>query len=490
MAEVVLSESIDYEARVAKGLVLGPLAMRCFLRSQYNPETQQDIYFDIATGQLVIGPASLQAHYEEGGTDKELRVLHDLLISPEFSADGYKFDPFLYGKWDDSDFDRGAYFLVDQADYIEAGHQYKINKHLMDRGNSLGIFPSSNQVDKRFGNRTNFFARLGIPEVKTVYLDLDRVAAYEYLINCRESQGAPLTKAMLNSIASADPLTPGYEALTDRIAPGGLAQFEKDFGYWPTHPTYQDCVDWGINFMIANQGALPTKQELEIFASVHRGPSNMFLRKFFDGKLTVLHSEINQSYEAEKQKRDGINAELLHTIRSGNTIRILFGKNYSDQQAICSYARYTLLNSLLPRLSEDKRIILSGPRVNDARFILGAQNKGATITADTLSKQAEALGLYKEIWRAPGYIEKHNVESTVKDKLDKTRGELSYDEEEKFERYIENSALFLHANPHLLADRLYWKPSNWRFMIKKKLIGPLAEVRQLSDNMALFGEIT
>ncbi len=117
MQEILIDE-FEHVRLVAKGLVLGPLAMREFLRSEataYENGEDQDVMFDRITGRLVWGEQGIQSHLDEGRDYKELVLIEDILAYPEIVPDGYRHDPGLYREWSEEDFVLGGKWLIRKA---------------------------------------------------------------------------------------------------------------------------------------------------------------------------------------------------------------------------------------------------------------------------------------------------------------------------------------------------------------------------------------
>src|SRR5207253_2481326 len=81
-----------------------PHAMLAHLRSSseelrtrtYDPN--ENVFFDMITGRVVIGEKGLSAHLEQGGRLEELRSLR-FLLEEDFKIEGYSFHPSLYSEW-------------------------------------------------------------------------------------------------------------------------------------------------------------------------------------------------------------------------------------------------------------------------------------------------------------------------------------------------------------------------------------------------------
>jgi hypothetical protein len=457
--------------------------------SQECPEDQSvspEFYYDISSGKLLVGRAAYEVHIESGGHPADVSSLGDFLmgdaevIKPVREWRGNNVHA---NEWTKEECLIAGHWLINALQRQEYGKKYKLNYKLIEKAARMGIFPGTHRLERRFGNVSQFYRDLGSAELKASFNHILPSDAKEYLIDCCDELGSVPTRNELNQAAAIDKNLPSYEVLFERL-PGGKNKFAREYGYWTPHEySLTDCIDWGLDFMLANSGSFPTKDEMDsIYSTQNTGPSSAGIKKYF-GSHRVYKAALAVAFDTELELNEERNRSLEKLPQE-----LLEPLKPKDRAT--TYGRYRVARSLISNPSDAELIGLSSSGASDARFILALQSYLPEVSAGLLSSTASKLGLSSRDWRNDSRLDALGIRKSIEHIMRRNRGELSPEEELIMSDGIANGVDFLTANPYLIrGDRLMWKDHHINFLRSKNLIPTFKRIDKFYGGLKAFGQI-
>lgn len=412
MGEVYIDQ--DEQLRyVSQGLILGPLALREFLRSEDRGK-YRSVNLDMITGRVVVGSVGIKAHKSLGGSMKELRPLRDLLRDPDLDASGYTYkqedydvldndDYILYGKWLSS--------VVGPS-----GDARALTFDILQRAHQLGVGPGTHRIEAgiRFGTVTNYQEKIGLKNIRWRHA-FDEWTQQDCLKHLKkigqQLKRRPTERDLLNRIRKGKK-EPSPFIIGQKFKGRGIASIaERATGYvnvksWDN----EDFINWGKKFMRANQGVIPTSRALDFLVNRGYGPSQSSIKRRFDGILKY-QAILNKEYEEEVAKIEIDRKDKLEKIRaiaeSDSRAAALFEDGAEEETLLIRYARYEVVNDLLgPNQTDSKlSISLSGTKTLPAKNLVGQIRKvNDAFTAGDIEYSALTHGVFDYLWPMDDYM--------------------------------------------------------------------------------------
>ncbi|HSW37009.1 MAG TPA: hypothetical protein VLG37_01415 [Candidatus Saccharimonadales bacterium] len=379
-------------------------------------ESQPTYYFNLETGQLITDEPAVIASIERGEAPRHLYQLfamgrlalnREITVSNETDATTRKLGELLCDK--SVKIGSRAYEYLDtrdwraEEDYIPYGHwlltiisdiQPFLTFHVLEQASLLGVGPHRNGIKKHFGGYPNYYYKLGsrprynlgdyddwsigqfTDYVEGVFTNLQQGQSFETLL----AGGARLHEGPSTHIIEKRTGRPLYVLLEAR----GYCECRR----WDSANYFR----WGIKFMIANNGSIPTRPSIDALASQKRAPSTSAILGQFD-KLSHYQRELKKVFDAQLAKLMGEvpASSQLHTILR----RPLTEIPYSTCFRIL--AQYKLVNTLIARLAPDKKDGIACT-LDPAKFLEKMTRTGAYLSSEIVRKKAEELDLSDHIW--------------------------------------------------------------------------------------------
>lgn len=398
--------------------ILGPMAVRAFL--QPRPKASPDTYYDITTGHIVVGKEGMSHHLGADGKYEYLRSLPDLITDTELEPDGYRFHPLEYTKWERSDFTNYGRWI--NALLKTSSRRNVLKRTNLIKANMLGLGPGIGSIVSEFGSLAAYYGELRLPKTNKRSL-FDGMSIEDFVSHIRriatDVKKKPTEKILWNRIKKGR-IEPSPRVIERRV--GSLSKLLELAGY-PNIKSWKsaDYIDWGIKFMLSNEGRLPSARQMTKLCKLYRGPGRSAVERHF-GSIKVYQGLLEPAFFSRQQQIEVERLEKLERIKSAianqEVPKELFGdvkgSDVSEQETIVRYARYVVADHLLgDNFSVSKLSIatMNNLTVRKIGFVRAIAKTNDAITAGDIESAALYLGVFNDIWPIDDYLKDLRIEN-------------------------------------------------------------------------------
>ncbi len=368
-------------------------------------------YFDIASGTLLIGQAAFDAHIEAGGHPA------DVVSLPDYLAGHVEVEPVVdIPKTRKSDWDSNLdvpYAQWLHAETMQADPPGRITEEVVRRAAKLGLGASYKHLKSLPGGLTSLYQKAELQGVKThrLFDSWTTTDWVNYVAKLGESLQRKPTYVDINE-ASALPGNPSWTLMKKHGV--RLSEVNEKAGWVDVRDWDQDkFIDWGVKFMLANDGHKPTAVLMRILSKKGYGfsPSTIFKGDFFDG-LVDYQNQVEAAYDQlveGKQLADAMReAEYETALESDPFFKKLMSAGATEDRKIQTHARYMLSIQLVPDIS-DEQLRQICKTYSGIAFVRQLQIADPTLTAQQIEEMAKSSYLYDIIWPDTGFLERMRV---------------------------------------------------------------------------------
>ncbi len=372
------------------------------------PETshQTQSYFDLATGQLLIGEEAYAAHIEAGNHPGDIEKFGRILVSGTRMINAYDLPNIDHSNWPDSD---TPVWIKHLHETIQREDPKRVvTKEVILRAGFMGLIP-----------RIRYFRDLP-GELSAVYNDAEVFDArqrdnfkhwttrefvdYVQRLVVR-FHGKPSYEQL--KLACSEPGNPNLRQIRYRIE-GGVSTLYEMAGF-PNIRTwgYDQYIEWGVKFMFANEGRLPTLPALRHLHAQSLGPDVSTIYKNV-APFSKYKQLVQEDYDLEVEWRNAEREHKLMLIDNALSDGILSLSLYeiaqSEDELISIWAKYLVIERLLPNLEAQYKCQNSIIQRSDW-FIRAIQRVNPEISAGRIEQTASLLGVFDDIWPLDDYMD-------------------------------------------------------------------------------------
>lgn len=373
-------------------------------RNSFKDDFEQPVYgFDITYGQLLLGQAAIDFHIETGGHPFDVRPLASLLLTDE--VDGIPADHFemidpqplsrdeyiAYGKW--------LHQIVSKANGV-------LSKRVIRRARILGLGPGEKPIThpNMFKDFSSFYIAVGANNSLRARRFQDWTPQ-DFANDLSDFKDKP-TESDIDQRAKLDPSHPSTTVMTRS---GVSLRTILELAGWPDiySMSNDDIVSHGVKFMIANRGLIPTARGTDYLSGIKKGPSSGAINYRFEGKFLEFKKRVINAYKIEiasiHAHRQKMLKEINNTIHQGSGSSILpeiFEGVKNEDELVLRYAKYLVLNDLLPENFIDTKIsiVLLKDRTFIGAIMAIARRSDLAITPGDIEYAATILNVFNDIW--------------------------------------------------------------------------------------------
>jgi hypothetical protein len=321
------------------------------LREYTNP----DIYYDTDTNKLVIGKSAVERHPFEGGYSSSLVPLADLLLDEEKFKEVPPAKLLDVSKWTRDDYAAYGKWLFSIVKNHHDPELKPVNEDVLRRARKLGLGPSTHRIASEFGSTTKFYLESDLAETHRlgVFENWTEEDYIEYLRAIGNKLGhKPTFKDLwrLSKESTQNP-SPGYIAakFNGKRGVGIGVAIERAGWHNPYTWKLRDYIDWGVNYMLANDGKIPSASQLNFLSKRDVGPSARATMNNFVS-LVVYQEQVRAAYEQKLTEQANAKNELLQEIEDGLASNLLpsvvVSGVHSMNELFSKYARFRLARTL------------------------------------------------------------------------------------------------------------------------------------------------
>jgi len=314
-------------------------------------QVEPEYYYDLSSGQVLIGATAYETQIESGSHPADIQPLGEFLVA-DAEIESPRIRQNINGWPKDEILEAGRWLLTILPEPSEPKVK-KINERILRRAGQLGIMPGYRQISApaRFGSFGEFYKQLGEIETHRTFIDWTDERVASYVGDLCEKYGRLPTVKEIRARAKADPTAPNYETIYNRF--GGLIPAAEAAGKKPRITwTAAKLINWGVAFMIANEGLRPRTEDVDFFSKKGLCTSSSTLKKRFGGSFSEFQSEVEKIYQDLKE-----NSSARRLYR-----KLIFEEAENQKTAPRQWVRQL-------RLPEDKRLRTESSRWDTGDFI-------------------------------------------------------------------------------------------------------------------------
>ncbi len=369
--------------------------------SELSPDPSV-FYFDCSEDKMVIGDAAYEAAIAAGTHPLDIQPLRDVLEQPESAVvpeehqaranvdDWTKQDYISYGRW-----------LAKQVCALPDGTP-RITSPILRNAGILGVGPAIKrfEADCRFGSLSEYYAALDMNHLyqRNRFRSWTLADYVQYLEDVSKAEGGLRPTRQVLQAHALEGKGPTMGMIT-KATGVTLIDLQERIGFPAIHKwSEEDYLDWGVRFMMANNGRPPTARALDALSQRDRGPAakTIFLKFDSMSNYKELVEARHAEAEAHRQKMETDNKTLVaELIKSGKVPAILHSPE-DTERSLTQCAKYLVADALLGHVpTNDLARIAQTP---SRRFVQRIQLHNTTITAGEVELTALEMGFYDVIW--------------------------------------------------------------------------------------------
>lgn len=377
------------------------------MESAENRDTKH--YYDLNSGKLIVGQEELDSFLSQAQDTTGVYALGNLLRNTDIEVPGFvyqrkpkrtKAQLLQYGKW-----------LHRVAMEAEASDQRELNSTIIHRAGRLGIGPTIWEITKHpaFGTLSRYYAEIGITGTRRAgaFDGWSSLDFGEYIKRVAEELGRKPTRDDLLKKSKDDAKSPSLNVIISRTGSLGHAY---ELGGYPNarHWDKDDFISWGVRFMRANDGLLPSQSMIDYFSKKKLCASASTFAKNFDNSLLTYQSQLIDDYRFEIERERIEHAKKIEDISTGRIPNVVFQDAESEDEKITRYARYMVVDHLFPESHAASKIsiaAMSNETVRRDGFIRAVRKLNYAITAGEIESVALFLNVFDDLWPMKDYME-------------------------------------------------------------------------------------
>ena len=362
-------------------------------------------YFDTLSGQLLTGDLALEAHIEAGGNPTDVRPLQDVLRDTTNPIPPGTYGTPDTGRWkEEGSIEEWGRWI---SDLPRNPQEARLSRFMIIQASRMGIGPGIEQIKYRFGGKLlNFYNALGLDNVRrrSAYSGWNTDDEAEYVVRLQRSGQYPTlidaidTEAKKGRGPSRNILKAKHGAVSSLLEMKGYITQDVSKKYGP-----DELVEWGVRFMLDNDGEEPETHALNYLSPRNLAPSYTPIARHF-GTLTDYRAAVREAYELElarqHDERQAKREAFKEDIESGDVPVELFSVVESEEEAYKIRAQFLVAKQLLP-LAEPKQLAAIATTVRPERFIKLIRDISWHVSPGDIETTALSMHVYDDIWPVP-----------------------------------------------------------------------------------------
>lgn len=402
-------------------------------------------YFDISNGEVLAGEEQREHYLAAGAAPEDVRNLGAVLREPlpafpwateeRLNTADWTPEKYLaFGKW--------IYAIVAEPTRPQESH---LNGRIITNANQAGLGPSVRALRNNFTTITNFYSEIDAKDTHKEHLFDDW--EIENFIAFVKQVGGKKRPTIADFAAHAekhpDKPQPHYNYIYERFRDiGGVSKLLELAGYMAVRSwDDEDYIDWGVKFMQANGGIVPSKAMANYLSKKQLGPSEMGIRGHFpsvhDFQMGVLERwrQVEGGRLADRQEKlaainEGLAAaELPPELFDADSDKVADNTllESDPDEAVRRYAEYSVLGLILPGMDNSARVDLclrTEKFAGKVGFTTAAKSAvlDGGITAGEVERGALMAGVFDDIWPMDSHMQTLKLDEGYEEYYKKTHG--------------------------------------------------------------------
>lgn len=372
---------------------------------EHTSEAVTDFFIDINTKQILIGQVALAAHIEAGADPMDVAKLGWFLKSALQIAE------------EDKNF--MTVDALNEDDYRSMGRwlhriAFPLDQHVLVRAGQLGLIPSITNIRRTFTSASHFYQAMELSGVRrrNLFRHQTQEDYVRYVAGVFETRKHnSLFNELKERAYRGENLSP--EEIREVIGMT-LSEILEMAGFvynirWPR----EKYEMWGVKFMHANEGNIPTASAIDYLSRRKRGPSRFGIRKYF-GNIPNFQGAVREEFRSDIALRESRRKSRLDTIdKSLQSLQlhpVLFNDAVGDSDPIITFAKLQIIDVLLPELPLRRKYVIAASK-NAKIFVDTLLAADSRLSASDIEDIARKLEVYQDIWPMDDYMEYLKIDS-------------------------------------------------------------------------------
>jgi hypothetical protein len=302
-------------------------------------------YFDISNGEVLVGENEQQVYAAQHDNPELIVPLGNLLRQTIESLPYEHYDQADCNEWNEDQFKQFGTWILSILPPPESNYQRVINMSVFNQANKLGVGPSAHDIIRTFNSLSNFYKEIRAENVlaKNQFDDWtidDFISYLKYVGGDKRPEISDIRR-----LSRQDPSHPSWKIINDRFKNiGGFRKIQELAGYtvvrlWDR----DDFIDWGVKFMEANDGKMPTVTMLDYFSTLQRGPTAVTIYSNFDNIPSYreeIERKYNESQQDKKEAEETLIGKINDDLLSGRVPEELFSSADNEISEINCSVRF------------------------------------------------------------------------------------------------------------------------------------------------------
>jgi hypothetical protein len=269
-------------------------------------------YFDLSKG-IVIEEQFLQVYQNSALGNQNIHNLGELLLRSDLISKPEKQKREPLSSWPEEKCIKFGRFINGIVQTHLNVNSPTFTRHVLSRAHTLGLAPGVWALRERFGSFSRFYAEIGASNTHRMK-NFDNWTAEDfasYLIQVKAlNNGQRPSRDVVDKLAKENPNNPSHDVMYAKMrGKGGYHKLLEMAGVFVVErASNQDLVNWGVKFMRANNGNLPTLRALDFLSIKQVGPSSRAIQLRFDS-LSAFKESVEEAFIIEKESPETISID-------------------------------------------------------------------------------------------------------------------------------------------------------------------------------------
>lgn len=388
------------------------------LVEELNAKPLVENYFNISSGQLLLGRIAVEKHLESGGHPSDLIELGAILRDGHPSLKDKSHPPVgLHEQPTKDDLISYGHWLIKVTNSPHRFRERTLNREILYRASQMGVGYTLSQIcsPRTFDTLRSFYKTLGVEDTHRInnyrrkFSDWDVSHFVTYIKEVSFKIGRKPTREDFEKLAKMSKQNPSPNIIATRL--GTLRRGLEFAGYPDIHSwTQADYIHWGVKVRQANEGRQIRTTGIEYLSFLKRGPSDLTIRKKFK-TISNFQQQVDQAYIETMRVAQRNRQEKLtladEGLKDGSLPAEIFQKVDDEDEKILRYARYIVLDEFFTDDFIVSKISIATMGTQTARkagFIGSIRKLNGAITAGEVESVTLALDVFDDIWPMNDYM--------------------------------------------------------------------------------------
>lgn len=358
-------------------------------------------YYNLQESQLLTGSDTYAQAIDSGSHPADIIPLRELVMNAaqygSLIPRGAEIKPTNLDVWDEDT-------LVSLTQWLGRevlGEESNLISDYLAVLNRLGLAPSEKAVATIMGGYSALYEAADLPNARRRgrydMWDVERFTRYV----CQIVRRLPKTESYIKALnaKAKNGEGPSYRIVKRRI-PGGVPRLLARDGLYDFQEVDDEYfLDWGVDFMVANNGRLVDSDALDLLSPKRMSPSRTTVSRRFTS-IEKFNEQASERYfdvvEKTKQQNGDRFEKIMQEIHDGALPTSILAGCRSEADMRHVVGKYRLLQSYCPTLDQKK--LEDAARLSRDQVMRVIRQHHRNLPSVEIEFKAEALGVFEDVW--------------------------------------------------------------------------------------------